>query len=341
MKITRSIEKSTLAIAGAVLMAAAVIAPSAVASEKVVLAHAMSKEHIFNQVADKFLASLDKNAPGQFDVEYHPGGDLGDWTSQFEQTISGEIGMTMTFPATDFDPRLNISIMGMVANSWEEAANIYGPGGSMVKVYDEIYSGLNMKLLAILPIDFGGVAMRKGSGKVPVNFPEDGAGIKVRVPPMQTAIKRFEYLGFNPVPMPFSELYTALQLGAVDGRSFGPPSEIWQMRDVLETYVFTRDYFEQGAFLVNKDWWEGLDADQQAKVQGAADEAAAWAWKEAESISSGLIANIKNHGINVVELNPAQQEKMSSIIQEKEWSWMEATVGKDLVDQIRATTKSK
>jgi TRAP-type C4-dicarboxylate transport system substrate-binding protein len=155
---------------------------------------------------------------------------------------------------------------------------------------------------------------------------------------MQTAIKRFEYLGFNPVPMPFSELYTALQLGSVDGRTFGPPSEIWQMRDVLETYVFSRDYFEQGAFLVNKDWWEDLDSAQQKALQGAADDAATWAWKEAETISEGLIADIKEYGINVVELNPKQQAKMSSIIKDKEWTWMEATVGKALVDRVRSNT---
>ena len=155
---------------------------------------------------------------------------------------------------------------------------------------------------------------------------------------MQTAIKRFEFLGFNPVPLPFSELYTALQLGSVDGRTFGPPSEIWQMRDVLETYVFSRDYFEQGAFLVNMDWWNDLNAEQQQALQAAADDAGRWAWKEAETISEKLITDIKAYGINVVELDGPQQAKLRSIIQDNEWPWMEETVGKHLVDQVRAAT---
>lgn len=325
-----------LALAGAVSLAT--WGSAVQAQEDVILAHAMSQEHIFNPIADRFISSLEKQAPDEFNIRYHPGGDLGDWTSQFEQTIAGEIGMTMTFPATDFDPRLNISIMGMVAGTWDEATKIYGPGGSMVDTYSEIYAGLNMKLLAILPVDFGGIAIRKGIGKVPVNFPADGEGLKVRVPPMQTAIKRFEFLGFNPVPLPFSELYTALQLGSVDGRTFGPPSEIWQMRDVLETYVFSRDYFEQGAFLVNMDWWNDLNADQQQALQAAADDAGRWAWKEAESISEKLIADIKGYGINVVELDGPQQAKLRSIIQDNEWPWMEETVGKHLVDQVRTAT---
>ena len=334
-----SFKKSAKAVTAAVALSSGLLAaPLTMAAEPVVFAHAMSKEHIFNPIAEHFLEALNTSAPETFEVKYHPGGDLGDWTSQFEQTIAGEIGMTMTFPATDFDPRLNISIMGMVANNWQDASKIYGPGGSMVDTYSEIYAGLNMKLLAILPVDFGGIAIRKGMGVVPVDFPADGAGLKVRVPPMQTAIKRFEYLGFSPVPMPFSELYTALQLGSVDGRTFGPPSEIWQMRDVLETYVFSRDYFEQGAFLVNMDWWNSLDNTEQQALQGAADSAANWAWKEAEAISEGLIADIKEYGINVVELDAAQQAKLSQIVKDKEWQWMEATVGKALVDQVRAAT---
>lgn len=337
-----AIKQSARVITGAIALSATLLSSSILhAAEEVVLAHAMSKEHIFNPIADHFLTALNKKAPRTFDVKYHPGGDLGDWTSQFEQTIAGEIGMTMTFPATDFDPRLNISIMGMVASNWEDATKIYGPGGSMVATYDEIYSGLNMKLLAILPVDFAGIAIRKGIGKVPVNFPEDGAGLKVRVPPIQTAIKRFEFLGFNPVPMPFSELYTALQLGSVDGRTFGPPSEIWQMRDVLETYIFSRDYFEQGAFLVNLDWWNSLNKNQQDAIQQSATEAATWAWKEAEAISNNLIKDIKDYGINVVELDSSQQANMRQIIQDKEWTWMEATVGKQLVDRVRSTTAAK
>lgn len=305
------------------------------ASERVVLAHAMSQEHIFNPIADRFLTSLETAAPEAFDVKYHPGGDLGDWSSQFEQTIAGEIGMTMTFHGTDFDPRLNIANMGMIASNWDDARKIYGPGGAMIDIYDEVYTGLNMKLLAILPVDFLGIGIRKGVGKVPVNFPADGAGLKVRVPPYKVAIKRFEALGFSPIPMPFSELYTALQLGAVDGRTFGPPSEIWQMRDVLETYVFSRDSFEQGAFLVNMDWWNERSNAEKKALQDAADTASSWAWQEAANISDKLVEDIKAYGINVVELDSAQNAKLEKIIKEQEWSWMESTVGKQLVNKIR------
>lgn len=341
--LNRLFNKKCLAalVGGVTLSTSLAFSPQALAKEEVILAHAMPQEHIFHPIAEQFLTSLEKTAPNAFEVKYHPGGDLGDWTSQFEQTIAGEIGMTMTFAATDFDPRLNIANMGMIASSWNDAKRIYGPNGSMIPIYDEIYAGLNMKLLSVLPVDFGGIAIREGVGKVPVNFPKDGEGIKVRVPPMQIAIKRFETLGFNPVPMPFSELYTALQLGAVDGRTFGPPAEIWQMRDVLETYVFSRDYFEQGAFLVNLDWWNDLDKKQQQAVQKAADQASKWAWQEAQNISDKLIKDIKAYGINVVELNAQQQQALTKTIQEKEWTWMEDTVGKQLIRKIRLASTSK
>ncbi|WP_028301389.1 TRAP transporter large permease subunit [Oceanospirillum beijerinckii] len=64
-----------------------------------------------------------------------------------------------------------------------------------------------------LSTGFGSVAIRKGVGEVPTNFPEDAKGIKMRVPPVPIGIERFKNWGFTAVPMPFAELYTALQLG--------------------------------------------------------------------------------------------------------------------------------
>lgn len=243
-KTLSSIAASAVLATGTMLAATG----TAQADERFALAHAMPPEHIFHPTSEKFMEALGEG----FEVEYHPGGDLGDWTSLFEQAMQGAVPMTMTFAATEFDPRLNIFAAGYIFDSWEQAREMYGPNGAMIPVYDEILSDLDMKLVGVLLVDFGGYAILKGVGAVPLDLPAEGNGIKVRVPGLEIAIKRYELLGFSPVPMPFAELYTALQLGTVDGRTFGPPPEIWQLRDVLETYVYSKDYFEHAYWLVNK-----------------------------------------------------------------------------------------
>ena len=321
-----------LAVAATLAVAMGAGVQEAVADERFTLAHSMPPEHIFHPTSEQFSQMLGDG----FEVEYHPAGDLGDWVSLFEQVMRGSINMTMTFAATEFDPRLNVFITGYVVDSWEGAKELYGPGGAMIPVYDEILSDLDMKLIGVLPVDFVGYAIRKGIGKVPLNLPEEAKGIKVRVPPVAMAIKRFEALGFNPIPMPFSELYTALQLGTVDGRTFGPPSEIWQMRDVLETYVYSRDYFEHSFWLANLSWWEDLDAADRDKIQAAVDGSVDWAWAEAKNLSDETLANIRNAGVDVVEFNDEQMAKAKSIVYEQEWPAMEEMIGSDLMNKIKS-----
>ncbi|MES0884023.1 TRAP transporter substrate-binding protein DctP [Roseibium sp. SCP14] len=323
---------SCTALAAATVVATGLSVTAASSADSFTLAHPMPPEHIFHPTSEKFMEALGEN----FEVEYHPGGDLGDWTSLFEQAMQGAVPMTMTFAATDFDPRLNVFITGYIIDNWEDAKKLYGPGGEMIPVYDEILEELDLKLVGVLPVDFVGYAMRKGDGRLPVNLPEDAKGIKVRVPGLEIAIKRFELLGFSPVPMPFSELYTALQLGTVDGRTFGPPAEIWQMRDVLESYVYSRDYFEHAFWLVNKSWYEGLEEEDRAKLQAAVDTAVDWAWAEAKTISDENLAKIKDAGINVVELDEEQLAKVQKIVREEEWAAMEEIIGSDLMNKIKS-----
>ena len=302
------------------------------AGESFMVAHPMPPEHIFHPTSERFMEALGD----AHEVQYHPGGDLGDWVSQFEQVMRGSIEMTMTFAATEFDDRLNVFITGYVVDSWEDAKKLYGPGGAMIPVYDQILADLDMKLVGVLPVDFVGYAIRNGVGKVPLNLPDEANGIKVRVPPVAMAIKRFEALGFSPVPMPFSELYTALQLGTVDGRTFGPPSEIWQMRDVLETYVYSRDYFEHSFWLANKSWWDGLDDADRDAIQAAVDSSVDWAWAEARNISDETLANIREAGVNVVEFSDEQMANAKRIVYEQEWPAMEEMIGSDLMNALKS-----
>ena len=195
---------------------------------------------------------------------------------------------------------------------------------------------LNVKLLVTLPTDFGSIAIRKGVGKRPTMFPGDakrhqdpGAADRHR----RQAVRGLGLLaGADPVRR---ALYTALQLGTVDARSFGPPVEIWQMRDVLETYILTRDYFEHAFWMVNKDWWDDLSEDERGWIQAAADHAAADAWRDAEALGQSFIEKVKDYGINVIELTPEQRAAAKKLVYEHEWPWMEERVGKELMDKIK------
>jgi TRAP-type transport system periplasmic protein len=318
-------------------LALAIMSPSIAQTEETfILAHGFGTDHFVHPVGLHFSELLKDTSNGAMVVDYHPGGDLGDYIQQFEQAMRGGIPMTLTGPATDLDARLNISYLAYVVDDWDSARELYGPNGSMVEILGDVGDDLNLELLGMVPGGFGGIAVRKGVDRRPTSFPEDAKGFKMRVPPFEIGVRRFEAWGFSPVPIPYSELYTALQLGTVDGRSFGPPTEIIEMRDAISAYIRTRDYFDSAFWVVNKDWWNGLTDEQRGWVQSAADAAMATAWEEGERKEREDLERITGYGIEVIELTPEQLEKAKASVYEKEWPWMATVVGEELMTSVRA-----
>ncbi len=320
-------------------MAAGAIAASAAtapanAEEEFILAHAMNTDHVFHALSERFLSELgDKSG---VTIDYHPGGDLGDWVSLFEQSMQGVVPMTLTWASSDFDKRLDLIYLGYIVSNWEEAKTLYGPGAGMLDVYNDMLGDLGLHAVGIIPTDFGSVVIRKGVGKLPTNFPDEPAGMKIRVPGLSIAVDRFNNLGFAAVPIPLAEVHTALQLGTVDARSFSTAVETYTLRDVLEANILTNDYFEVAFWLVNKGWWEGLSDDVRNALQTAADATIAWSWEEAERKSNEFLQKARDEGINVVELSDEQMSAAKQIVYEKEWPAMESVVGKDTMDKIRS-----
>ena len=309
-------------------------------AEDIILGHVMDTQHIFHQVSERFSTRLDELSGGAMNVDYHPGGDLGDWTSIVEQVSQGAVQMTMSWNHSELDPRWDVSVLGYVASDWEIGRKVYGPGSVMNGVYDGIMNDLGMVLLGTIPTDFTGFVVRKGV-EVPTSFPGEAEGFKMRVPGMPMAIERYKATGFAPVPMAFSEVHTALQTGAIDGRAYSPPSEVLLFKDVVSAYVFTRENFEHTFWTANKRWFDGLSEEQQGWVRSAADEAVTWAWENAEAESPKWFAQMKEAGIEVVELTPEQLDAYRQQVTAVEYPYMEQIIGAEVMGQIKAAASGK
>ena len=326
----RNLAASSIAAAALLLSAAS----PANAEEEFIFAHAMNTDHVFHAISERYMAELGDSSG--VSIDYHPGGDLGDWTSLFEQSMQGVVPMTLTWASSDFDKRLDLIYLGYIVSNWEEAEALYGPGAGMLDVYNNMLGDLNLRAIGIIPTDFGSVVIRKGVGELPLNFPDDPGGMKIRVPGLSIAVDRFNSFGFSAVPIPLAEVHTALQLGTVDARSFSTAVETYTLRDVLEANILTNDYFEVAFWLVNKGWWEGLPDDVRDALQAAADSTIAWSWQEARRKSDEFLQRARDEGINVVEMNDAQLSAAKQIVYENEWPAMEAVVGTEIMDKLRS-----
>ncbi|MDX2511642.1 MAG: TRAP transporter substrate-binding protein DctP [Desulfobacterales bacterium] len=306
---------------------------SAFAKTTIIMAHAMPTDHIFHKISDRFKERLKELSNDAFEIQYHPGGALGDWTSQVDQAMAGAIHINLGWALSELDPRLDVAQLGFIANDWDVAAKIYGIGGVLDSLYKEIYSNLGLTSLGTIPTGFTGFVVRKGVA-VPVNVPEDAHGFKMRVPPYPMAIARYKALGFSVVPMPFSEVHTALQTGAIDGRAYSPSSEVMMFRDTLEAYVYTKEHFEQTFFFTNSAWLNSLPEQDRKWITQAAEEAIAWSWTASKQDLDEWLVKIRESGLQVVELTPEQHDKYAKIVLDTELPIVEKLIGKEKLSEI-------
>ena len=108
-------------------------------------------------------------------------------------------------------------------------------------------------------------------GNKVIKTPADLAGVKLRMPGGEVWQFIGEALGANPTPVAFTEVYTALQTGAVDGQD-NPftGTKVMKFYEVTDQIVLTNHLVANNLFSISQSTWDSLNASQQAKVQECA-----------------------------------------------------------------------
>ena len=142
------------------------------------------------------------------------------------------------------------------------------------------------------------------NSKRPINTPDDLKGIKLRVPEGKWRVKMFQAYGANPSPMKFSEVFTALQTGVMDGQE-NPFTQIYsaKLHEVqkylsLSGHVYTPAYLTVGARK-----WATLPADVRSVLEQTAKETQAYVYETAQRQETELLEKIKASGIQVNEVD--------------------------------------
>ena len=113
------------------------------------------------------------------------------------------------------------------------------------------------------------------NSKRPITKVEDIAGLKLRVIPNPINVDWVSALGANPTPLPFPELYAALEQKAVDGQE-NPVATIQGAKfyEVQKYMTLTNHQYNPQSVVISKKFWDGLSADEKKIVQDAATESA-------------------------------------------------------------------
>ena len=156
---------------------------------------------------------------------------------------------------------------------------------------------LNLKLLSVMYLGRRQLNLRTDKE---IRTPEDLAGVKLRMPNSEAWLFLGKALGASPLPMAFTEVYTALQTGAIDGQDNPLPTDKdSKFYEVTKQIVLTSHLVDWNFLTIGKKAWDKFTPDQQAKVQKAADDACEAGRKAQLKLEADLEAFFKEKGLKV------------------------------------------
>jgi TRAP-type C4-dicarboxylate transport system substrate-binding protein len=164
------------------------------------------------------------------------------------------------------------------------------------KVEDE----LGVKLLSVMYLGRRHVNLRQTRDELDVQTPADLAGVNLRMPGTDAWQFLGAALGASPTPLAFSEVYTSLASGAIDGQDNPLPTVVDQkFYEVTKQISLTSHLVDLNYIAFSKETWDGLSADQQLTVQRAADAAAAYGRLKQLDKENNLADFIRSQGVEI------------------------------------------
>lgn len=308
------------------------------AAQNLRFGHANTPGEIAAALFDEFAARVKERTDGKVTIQVFPGEQLGKEVELVQQVRDGalDISAPSMAAASTLVPALEIPSTPFLWTDWREAeAVISGP--AMQPVFDELEKSQN--IIPLTKIWYWGWRNFTFANRE-VRKPEDMQGLKIRVPESPVWVEMVKGLGAAPTPIAFSEVYTALQQGTVDGQENPIPTiysrKFYEVQGVL---TMSRHMLQNNMILMNKASFERLDpAHQRVLIE----EARAMSAKNTllqQNREQGMLEQIREAG-NTKIIEDADRAAFAEKTKDVVFSALAGRWGQENIDRVVSTIEA-
>jgi len=250
---------------------------------------------------EKFKEIVEKESGGNITVQTFYGGSMGDEQANVRQLRTEELHLTVVACGnlTPFSARATLFVLPYLFPRLEDAYTLFSNTEFMNRQADEIVKQSGARPLSWL---VGGYRVLSNSRK-PVTTLADLQGLKIRVPPVEIQLEAFRSWGVEPHPLAWTETFTGLQQGVIDGQEnpFGVfrDQKFWEVQKYMTEIHYM---LWVGPMLVSERWYAKLPAHTKALIDRATAEAAAYQWKWQEGDTEKAKAECIAQGMQIDQL---------------------------------------
>jgi tripartite ATP-independent transporter DctP family solute receptor len=256
------------------------------------------------------------------------GGDSGTAVSQVADGTQ-DMSYNSTIIYSVMDDRLGVLSAPFLFPDIDSALSaLDGEGGEMI---NDI-----LRENGVEPLGFGQNGFRQiTNSKTPIKKPEDLKGLKIRIPGINMYTDLWREFGSNPTTMTFSEVFSSLQQGTIDGQE-NPVEVIYtsQLNEVQD-YMTLWDYsFDPLVLGINKKLFDSMSEEDQQLLKDAAEDANAYQIEETQKSEEKQLKELEESGMEIYTLSPEEKEAFADavkpIMEKYESVW-----GKDLLNTFQ------
>jgi tripartite ATP-independent transporter DctP family solute receptor len=316
----------------AAALAALLTAGSAIAQTEIKFGHVGEPGSLFDQSAQEFAKRANAKLGTKAKVVVYGSSQLGGDGELLKKLKLGTVDLAL--PSTVMSstvPAFGLFEMPYLVKDREQMAKIRDQVVNPMLVPQAEKAGYH--ILAIWENGFRQIT----NNKRPIKVPEDLQGIKLRVPGGTWRVKMFKAYGANPSPMPFSEVFVALQTGVMDGEE-NPLAQIYPARFYeVQKYLSMTGHVYTPAYVTAGASWSRLPADVQKILKDTAVEMQPEVYKIAAGLDESLYKKLKDVGMQINDADKEAFIKASKPIYDE--FAKEIPGGKELIDKSLALGK--
>lgn len=264
------------------------------------LAHTFNPGEASYEVLKELSETVSKKSEGDLTLQIFPSEQLGSEVQLLQQAKNGSIDIIVPgySGASTLIPALEISNAPFIFKNWDEAKYVIESDA-----YQPIFDELRIKdhLIPLSKTWYWGWRNLTVNGD-PIHDVTEMKGLKIRVPESPIWVEMIKSFGASPTPIPFSEVYLALQQSTVDGQE-NPIPTIYSRKfyEVQDQLIMTRHMLQSQVVLMNSGRWSSLTPEEQEILQSSIKNAADKNYKLQTEREESMLETLKNNkDVNVV-----------------------------------------
>ena len=298
--ITSLTRRAAIATVAALGLAASVAAPAFADGHKMTFTLATAG----SETDQRSVAMAEVFAPMVADfADYQPGYNATLFAQGTELEAISRGNLTMSIASAQelaqFFPEFSIFATGYVHQDAAHQVRVFNDP-LMDPFKQKVEDELGVKLLSVMYLGRRHVNLRQSREELDVQTPADLAGVNLRMPGTDAWQFLGKALGASPTPMAFTEVYTSLSSGAVDGQDNPLPTVVdAKFYEVTKQIALTSHLVDLNYVAFSKEVWDGLTPEQQLTVQRAADAASAYGRLKQLEKENNLADFIRSQGVEI------------------------------------------